>query len=44
LLVLYYRANTGGAPTLPDPEDVLLRKIQALYDGRVISAHDLEIL
>jgi ribonuclease BN (tRNA processing enzyme) len=44
LLVLYHRANAGGALTLPDPEDVLLREIQALYDGRVVSAHDLDIL
>ena len=44
LLVLYHRANAGGALTLADPEKVLLREIRQLYSGRVITAHDLDVL
>lgn len=43
LLVLYHRANAGGAMTLADPEDALLREIRQLYDGRVVTAHDLDV-
>jgi len=44
LLVLYHRANAGGALTLADPEEALLNEIRQLYDGRVVTAHDLDIL
>jgi ribonuclease BN (tRNA processing enzyme) len=43
LLVLYHRANVGGAMTLADPEDVLLKEVRKLYDGRVATAHDLDV-
>ena len=31
LLVLYHRANAGGALTLADPEESLLSEIRQLY-------------
>jgi hypothetical protein len=43
LLVLYHRANAGGAMTLSDPEKTLLDEVRRLYDGRVIAAHDLDV-
>ena len=43
LLLLYHRANAGGAMTLPDPEAVLLDEVRRLYDGRVVTAHDLDV-
>jgi hypothetical protein len=36
LLVLYHRANAGGAMTLADPETALLREIRQLYKGQVM--------
>jgi ribonuclease BN (tRNA processing enzyme) len=44
LLVLYHRANAGGALTLADPEEALLHEIRQHYDGRVVTAHDLDVL
>jgi ribonuclease BN (tRNA processing enzyme) len=44
LLVLYHRANAGGAMTLADPETALLREVRQFYKGRVITAHDLDVL
>jgi ribonuclease BN (tRNA processing enzyme) len=43
LLVLYHRANAGGAMTLPDPEEALLDEVRRLYNGRVVTAHDLDV-
>lgn len=43
LLVLYHRANAGAGMTLPDPETVLLDEIKRLYDGQVVTAHDLDV-
>jgi ribonuclease BN (tRNA processing enzyme) len=43
LLLLYHRANAGGAMTLPDPEKVLLDEVRRLYKGRVVTAHDLDV-
>jgi ribonuclease BN (tRNA processing enzyme) len=43
LLVLYHRANAGGAMTLADPEEALLDQVRRLYDGRVVTAHDLDV-
>jgi ribonuclease BN (tRNA processing enzyme) len=43
LLVLYHRANAGGAMTLADPETALLDQVRSLYDGRVVTAHDLDV-
>jgi ribonuclease BN (tRNA processing enzyme) len=43
LLLLYHRANAGGAMTLPDPETALLDEIRRLYKGRVVAAHDLDV-
>ena len=43
LLVLYHRANAGGALTLADPEEALLKEIQEFYDGPVVTGHDLDV-
>jgi ribonuclease BN (tRNA processing enzyme) len=43
LLVLYHRANAGGALTLADPEETLLKEIRQLYRGRVVAARDLDV-
>jgi ribonuclease BN (tRNA processing enzyme) len=43
LLVLYHRANAGGAMTLSDPQKALLDQVRRLYDGRVVTAHDLDV-
>lgn len=43
LLVLYHRANAGGAMRLSDPEKALLDQVRRLYDGRVVTAHDLDV-
>jgi ribonuclease BN (tRNA processing enzyme) len=43
LLVLYHRANAGGAMTLSDPEEVLLEEVRRIYDGPVVTAHDLDV-
>ena len=43
LLVLYHLANAGGAMTLPDPEAALLDEVRRLYNGRVVTAHDLDV-
>ena len=43
LLVLYHRSNAGGALTLVDAEEALLKEIQSLYDGDVVAAHDLDV-
>jgi ribonuclease BN (tRNA processing enzyme) len=43
LLVLYHRANVGGSMTSPDPESALLDEIQRVYDGQVVTAHDLDV-
>jgi ribonuclease BN (tRNA processing enzyme) len=44
LLVLYHRANAGGALTLADPEEAVLSEIKQHYDGRVMTAHDLDVI
>lgn len=43
LLILYHRSNAGGATTLPDAEERLLREIRQLYRGRIVAGHDLDI-
>jgi len=43
LLVLYHRGNAGGAMTASDPERTLLNEVRRLYDGRVVTAHDLDV-
>jgi ribonuclease BN (tRNA processing enzyme) len=43
LLVLYHRANAGGAMTLPDHETTLLNEVRRRYKGRVVTAHDLDV-
>ena len=43
LLVLYHRSNAGGARTLPDGEERLLREIRRVYRGRVVAGHDLDV-
>ena len=43
LLVLYHRANAGGALSLGDPEQAVLREIRELYKGPVMTAHDLDV-
>jgi ribonuclease BN (tRNA processing enzyme) len=42
LLILYHRSALGGAPH-GNPEDVLLKEIQAIYRGKVVTGHDLDI-
>lgn len=43
LVVLHHRSNAGGALTLVDSEEVLLKEIQRLYDGVVVTGHDLDV-
>jgi ribonuclease BN (tRNA processing enzyme) len=43
LLVLTHRINVGAAMAMPDPEDVLLEEVRRLYNGRVATAHDLDV-
>lgn len=44
LLVLYHRSSIGGsAAGVPNPEDVLLQEITAVYRGKVVTGHDLDI-
>lgn len=42
LLILYHRSSLGGAPR-GNPEEVLLNEIRALYRGKVVTGHDLDI-
>lgn len=42
LLILYHRSSLGGEPH-GNPEDVLLSEIKAVYKGKVVTGHDLEI-
>ena len=42
LLILYHRSSLGGQPH-GNPEDVLLKEIQAIYRGKVVTGHDLDI-
>jgi ribonuclease BN (tRNA processing enzyme) len=42
LLILYHRANPGGAGR-PNPEEVLLEEIRQTYGGNVVTGHDLDI-
>lgn len=42
LLILYHRSSLGGNPH-GNPEDVLLKEIQAVYHGKVVTGHDLAI-
>ena len=43
LLVLYHRANAGAPMSLPNPEHAVLDEIRGHYDGRVVTAHDLDV-
>ena len=43
LLVLTHRVNVGVAMAMPDPEDVLLEEVRRLYNGNVVTGHDLDI-
>jgi ribonuclease BN (tRNA processing enzyme) len=43
LLVLYHRSNAGGALSLVDSEETLLKEIQAFYGGKVVTGHDLDV-
>jgi ribonuclease BN (tRNA processing enzyme) len=42
LLILYHRSSLGGH-SHGNPEDVLLRELQAVYHGKVVTGHDLSI-
>lgn len=42
LLILYHRSSIGGTPH-GNPEDVLLKEIRAVYRGKVVTGHDLDI-
>lgn len=43
LVVLYHRSNAGCALSLVDSEKALLTEIQSLYDGVVVTGHDLDV-
>lgn len=43
LLVLYHRSSIGGNRG-PNPEAVLLQELTAVYKGKVVTGHDLDIL
>ncbi|MFL5059887.1 MAG: MBL fold metallo-hydrolase [Xanthobacteraceae bacterium] len=43
LLIIHHRANPGGAMTLANPEDALLKEIRQLYRGDVVVGHDLQV-
>jgi ribonuclease BN (tRNA processing enzyme) len=43
LLVLYHRANAGGGLALPNPEQVVIEEMRHIYEGKVVTAHDLDI-
>lgn len=43
LLILTHRVNIGAAMAMPDPEDVLLDEVRRLYEGNVVTGHDLDI-
>lgn len=43
LLVLYHRANAGAPMRLPNPEQALVDEIRRQYDGRVVTARDLDV-
>ena len=42
LLILYHRSSLGGSGH-GNPEDVLLQELQAVYHGKVVTGHDLDI-
>jgi ribonuclease BN (tRNA processing enzyme) len=42
LLILYHRTNIDGGPAA-NPEDALLKEIRAIYKGKVVTGHDLDI-
>jgi ribonuclease BN (tRNA processing enzyme) len=42
LLILYHRTNIDGGPNA-NPEDALLKEIRAIYKGKVVTGHDLDI-
>lgn len=42
LLILYHRANPGGAGR-PDPEEAVFDELRREYDGNVVTAHDLDV-
>ncbi len=43
LLVLYHRSNPGGSMRIANPEEVLVEEIRQIYDGVVVTAHDLDV-
>src|SRR4029079_15783538 len=44
LLVLYHRSSIGGSVAgVPNPEDVLFQELTAVYRGKVVTGHDLDI-
>lgn len=42
LLILYHRSNPGAAGA-PSPEAEVMREMNALYQGRWVSGHDLDV-
>ena len=42
LLILYHRTAIDAGPNA-NPEDVLLKEIRAVYKGKVVTGHDLDI-
>jgi ribonuclease BN (tRNA processing enzyme) len=43
LLVLPHRVNVGAPMSAADPEDTLLAEARRLYDGTVVTGHDLDV-
>jgi ribonuclease BN (tRNA processing enzyme) len=43
LLILYHRVNVGASMAMPDPAEAVLDEVRQLYDGNVVTAHDLDI-
>ncbi len=43
LLVLYHRSNAGGGDDNPNAEREVIDEIRQLYQGAVVTAHDLDV-
>ena len=43
LLILYHRSNAGGGDNNPNAEQEVIDEIRQLYQGAVVTGHDLDI-
>ena len=39
----HHRVNVGASMAMPDPAEAVLDEVRQLYDGNVVTAHDLDI-